>query len=72
MNENPRFKLGEEVLWKKKKLVIQGIRNYQGYCWVYDFCPTTDTIVPFYFTGIAESEISPIATSKKHWWEFWK
>lgn len=70
MTKEPLFKIGQEVKWKGKILIVQGVRNYQDYCWVYDFFPTTDTILPFHFTGISEKEISEIPC--KHWWEFWK
>lgn len=66
----PKFKIGDEVIWKGQKYVIQGVRNYQDYCWVYDFFPTTNTLLPFHFTGIAEIEIRQF--KNKRWWEFWK
>lgn len=67
---DPKYKIGETVLWSGQKLVIQGIKNYQDYCWVYDFFPTKDTILPFHFTAIPEIEIT--ALPAKRWWEFWK
>lgn len=57
----PKFKIGQEVKWNGQKIIIQGFRNYQDYCWVYDFFPKTGTILPFHFTGIPEREISAIS-----------
>ncbi len=67
---NPKFKIGQEVRWQVYTLIIQGVRDYQGHSWVYDFFPTTNTIVPLHFTGIPEREIYVIRS--KRWWEFWK
>jgi len=66
---DPKFKVGQEVMWNGQKLTIEARHYYQDYCWVYDFAPTKGTILPFHFTGIYESEISAI--SKKPWWRFW-
>lgn len=71
MSPEPKYKIGEEVIWKSQKLVIQAIRNYQDVAWIYDFFPTTGTILPFHFTGIAEREIQAIQKPKR-WWELWK
>ncbi len=69
--KEPKYTIGQMIEWKRSEYVIQGIRNYQDYCWVYDFFPTRNTIVPFHFTGIPESEISPAYITKK-WWKFWQ
>jgi len=70
MKTKPKFKIGQQVIWKSQVLTIQAIRSYQDYGWIYDFFPTQGTILPFHFTAIPESELR--ALSSKKWWQFWK
>ncbi len=67
---DPKYVVGQIVKWHGHEYVIQGVRSFYGVSWVYDFLPTSDTPVPFHFTGITELEIRPSHITKK-WWKFW-
>ncbi len=67
MNE-PKYKIGDTVWWNGCSRKIEAVRNYQNYCWVYDF--EKHPTLPMHLTGIAEQHLR--VKRDKHWWEFWK